>query len=234
MSAFSDSLRLEAWPYQFKGSIFVEKMAGGTPADPKVAESWIKTKIGLDSEEQIQQAVAQTMMDLGITADEAAVKVNENRHLNKFKRDEKGLYYEGRCLKAAIKEAVSVAVDTGKLSPRGYGINTRKGALSFVAEHVFVVEDKLHLGVDEPQGVIQKFVHTFRGSGIQYEEYVEGVSFDFTVITDKDFSPREWAMIWLTAEQQGIGASRSQGWGRFKVTEWNTLNEPKKKALAAK
>jgi CRISPR/Cas system CSM-associated protein Csm4 (group 5 of RAMP superfamily) len=31
-------------------------------------------------------------------------------------------------------------------------------------------------------------------------------------------------MIWLTAEQQGIGASRSQGFGRFEVTSWERLS----------
>ena len=30
-------------------------------------------------------------------------------------------------------------------------------------------------------------------------------------------------MIWLTGEQQGIGASRSQGFGRYEVTGWERL-----------
>lgn len=30
----------------------------------------------------------------------------------------------------------------------------------------------------------------------------------------------QWAMIWLTGEQQGIGATRSQGYGRYTVTRW--------------
>lgn len=223
MSAFSEQLQMEAWPHRFRGTIQVTNIAGGTPENTKVAEGWIRSKMGLDSEEQIQEAVAKTMLELGISAEEAAEKVAKNRHLNRFKFDEEGLYYEGRCLKAAIKEAVSVAVDAGKFTPRGLGVNSRKGALSFVAEHVFVVEDKLYLGTKEPSGITQKFVHTFRGSGIQYEEYVEDATLSFTVITDKDFSQRDWAMIWLTAQQQGIGASRSQGYGRFLMTEWERI-----------
>lgn len=97
---------------------------------------------------------------------------------------------------------------------------TNKGLLGFIAEHVCVVEDRLHLGVTEPTGITQRFVHTFRGSGIQYEEYVADAVIDFTVLADWDFADEQWAMIWLTGEQQGIGATRSQGFGRYTVTHW--------------
>lgn len=75
----------------------------------------------------------------------------------------------------------------------------------------------------EPTGVNQKFVHTFRGSGIQYEEFVMNAQIDFTVIADHEFTPEEWAAIWTSGEQQGIGASRSQGYGRYDVTRWDSL-----------
>ena len=123
-------------------------------------------------------------------------------------------------MKAALKEAASCAVAAGKLTARGWG-KTNKGLLSYLSEHVFVVEDRLYLGVTEPTGINQRFVHTFRGSGIQYEEYVEDAQLDFTVIADHDFSEKEWAAIWTSGEQQGIGASRSQGYGRYEVTRWD-------------
>jgi hypothetical protein len=107
----------------------------------------------------------------------------------------------------------------GKLNGRGWG-KTNKGLLSYISEHAFVVEERLHLGVTEPSGINQRFVHTFRGSGIQYEEYVEDAKISFTVIADHDFTEKEWATIWLTGENQGLGASRSQGYGRYQVTRW--------------
>lgn len=220
MGAF-DEYKNKIWKYRFAGELFIPVIAGGTPTDPKVAEAWIKTKMGIDSEQQIQEMVAKTMVERGVTADVAAEEVNMNRHLNGFKRTEDGeLFYEGRCLKACIKEAVSVAADVGNIKPRGFGNNSRKGVLSFVAEHVFVPETRLLLGVKEPTRVLQKFVHTFRGSGIQYEEIVENATVSFTVETDHDFTDEEWAAIWLTAEKQGLGASRSQGFGVFEVTKW--------------
>jgi hypothetical protein len=207
------------YPYRFAGQLVVGCIAGGTPTDPNVAEGWIRTKLG-STDDLLRQQVAETMIERGITADEAAVEVNKNKHLNGFKRDDLGLYIEGRQLKAAIKEAASVAVAAGKLGARGWG-KTNKGLLSYVAEHIFVVEEKLHLGVTEATGINQRFVHTFRGSGIQYEEYVTDAKLDFTVMSDHNFSEKEWAAIWTTGEQQGVGASRSQGYGRYEVTRWD-------------
>lgn len=212
----------EMFPHRFAGSLLVGTIAGGTPTDPKVAEGWLKTKLGLDKDDQIRAMVAETMVERGVTADEATKIVDTQKHLNGFKRDQLGLYIEGRQLKAALKEAASVAVAAGKLNGRGWG-KTNKGLLSYVAEHIFVVEERLHLGVTEATGINQRFVHTFRGSGIQYEEFVQDAKLDFTVMSDHDFSEKEWAAIWTTGEQQGIGASRSQGYGRYEVTRWDRI-----------
>ena len=207
-----------AYPHRFAGSIHVTEMAGGIPTDPHVAEGWLKSKIA-DKDDLIRDMVAETMLERGVTADEAAKLVDIHKHLNGFKRDEHGLYYEGRQLKAALKEAASIRFPGQKWG------STRKGTLSFFPEHIFVVEDRLHLGVVEPTRINQRFVSTWRGTGIQYEEVVEDAKFDFTIISDFDFKAEEWALLWLTAEQMGVGASRSQGFGRFVVTRWERLDK---------
>lgn len=220
MSVFAD-YRDKSYPIHFAGTLHVDRIVGGVPTDPNVAEAWLRSKL-TNTDDEIREAVAKTMLDRGVSAEEATTLVNIQKHLNGFKRDEDGLYIEGRQLKAALKEAVSVAMAAGKLKSRGWG-KTNKGLLSYLAEHVFVVEDRLHLGVTEASGVMQRFIHTFRGSGIQYEEYVTDAKVDFTLITDHDFSHDEWAAIWTTGEQQGIGASRSQGYGRYEVTRWDKV-----------
>lgn len=221
-SVFAKPKYLEsAYPHRYEGSMVVATIAGGTPTDQNVAEAWLKTKLA-DKDDLIREAVAEVMLERGVNADEAAAIVDQTKHLNGFKRDpERGgeLYIEGRQLKACIKEAASVARAANKL-PAKWG-TTNKGILGFVAEHIFIVEERLHLGVNAPSGIMQRFVSTFRGTGIQYEEYVTDAKIEFTVIADHPFSEKEWAMLWLTAEQQGIGASRSQGYGRFEVTRWD-------------
>ena len=217
MSAF-DKYRKDAWPLRFTGTLHVPTIVGGTPTNEKVAEGWLRTKIA-DKDDLIRTMVAETMVERGVDGNAATKLVDAEQHLNGFKRDEDGLYIEGRQLKAAIKEAASVAVAAGKLNGKGWG-KTNKGLLGFIAEHVVVIDDRLHLGADEASGINQRFVHTWRGTGIQYEEYVEDATINFTVATDYEFSEKDWAMIWLTGEQQGIGASRSQGFGRYQITRW--------------
>lgn len=193
-----------------------------------VAEGWLKTKLG-DHDDVIRERIAERMAERSIGLQEATDEVNEDLHLNGFHRDaETGeLYIEGRQLKAALKESSSIAVAAGKLPSRGWG-KTNKGIKSFLAEHVFVAEDRLGLGVTEPSGINQRFISTFRGTGIQYEEFVEGAEFGFTVLTDQELTEKDWAMIWLTGQQQGVGAARSQGYGRYEVLAWEPLdpNEP--------
>lgn len=222
MTSVFEKFQPEMFPFRFAGQLVVGCIAGGTPTDPKVAEGWLRTKLG-GKDDLIREMVAETMVERGVTADEATKLVDQQKHLNGFKRDELGLYIEGRQLKAALKEAASCAVAAGKLGSRGWG-KTNKGLLSYLAEHVFVVEERLHLGVTEATGINQRFVHTFRGSGIQYEEFVQDAKVDFTVMADHDFSARDWAAIWTSGEQQGIGASRSQGYGRYEVTRWDSLS----------
>jgi hypothetical protein len=216
-----EQYRPTAYPYNFRIQLTVPVIAGGTPSDPKVAEGWLKTKLGVDKEDVIREMVAEVMLDKGVDINEATKIVNMNKHLNGFKRDPKnGLYIEGRQAKAAIKEAANVRWPKERWGP------TRKGTLSFFAEHVFVPETRIYLNEPvkgEPTGINQRFVHTFRGSGIQYEEYVENAVLEFHVTTDYDFSDKEWALLWLTGEQQGIGASRSQGYGKYEVTDWKAV-----------
>ncbi len=208
-----------AWPHRYNATITVTNLAGGVPSDPNVAKGWLGTKLA-DKDDLIRDLVAQTMVERGITADEAAEEVDKLKHLNGFKRNEHGLYIEGRQLKAAIKEAAGVARATDKLKMK-WG-TTNKGVLGFVAEHIMVVEDTLQLDVTQPSRVLQSFPKNPRTgqTGIQYTEVIDETSFDCTIIADYKFSDQEWAMLWLTGEQQGIGASRSQGFGRYEVTRW--------------
>lgn len=222
-----DSFREESYPYKFNVQLRLATIAGGTPSDKRVAEGWIKTKLGLDKDEEIQRLVAETMVERGISQDEAAEEVSRNKNLNGFKRDDLGLYIEGRQIKSMLKEDISIAAAVEKLPIRGWG-KTSKWVYGFFAEHVFVPETTVHLlhpdtedHITEASEVIQRFVKTKLGAtGIQYEEVVYDCVINFRVVTDYDFKAEDWAMIWTTGEMNGLGASRSQGYGRYEVTRW--------------
>ena len=136
-----------AWPYKFTVGFRIGAIAGGIPSDPMIAESWIKTKIAGKSEEDYRAMVAQTMLDRNVTLDEAVAQANIMKNLNGFKRDtELGMYIEGRQVKAAMKEAVSVACASpeNKLDIRSWG-NTRKYLTNYLPEHVFVDDLRVYL-----------------------------------------------------------------------------------------
>lgn len=224
----------EAWPYWYKGEVKVGILAGGIPQDPNVVESWIRTKLrDIRSDAEIQMIIAQTMTDMGLDEEEAVREASTKMvGMNGFKRDQTGLFVEGRQLKAAMKEAVMVAVNSGKLATSKWGkpdnAAYRKQIKGWFPEHFFIVEEKLHIYRDgEPvqlhDGVTQKFVHTHRGDSISYEQFVRDAEVPFTIKADFEMSEREWAMIWLTGELQGFGASRSQEYGRYETTRWEQI-----------
>lgn len=222
-----------AWPYMYEGTLHVRNIAGGTPSDPKVAEGWLRTKLTDSNDERIRTEVAEVMVARGVTADEAVTEVDMRKHLNGFKKNDLGLYLDARCLKAGIKEAASVARASDKLKAK-WG-TTNKGVLGFFAEHIMVTEDILQFYrldadgtkqyITAPDDIVTSFPKNPRTNqtGIQHTEILYDAFADFTVITDWRFTLDEWASLWLTAEFQGLGASRSQSYGRYEVTRWDKV-----------
>lgn len=213
-------VRDKVYDHQFHGLIEIESLVGGIPSDAKKAEGWLRANLGETREERIQALAAETMVERGISMDEAVDQVLAHEHLNGFKRDPdvgNQLYIEGRQMKSMIKECANI-----RWPKERWGIS-KKGTKSFFAEHVFVSENRLHIPATEPTGIHQRFVHTWRGSGIQYEEYVDNARLEFTIVTDHDFKTEQWEQLWITAEMNGLGSSRSQGYGRFAVLQFDEV-----------
>lgn len=135
------------------------------------------------------------------------------------------LYIEGRQVKAMLKEAAMISGGAGHVNMKSWG-KTNKALKGFLAEHLFVEEDKILLDRTEPDRIEQAFVHTFRGAGIKLEEKLDDVEVSFTLLADHDFEQSEkdfYGKVFVAAELNGLGASRSQGAGRFTVTRFDRL-----------
>lgn len=224
----------EAYPYWYAGELRVGVLAGGIPQDPEVVKSWLKTKLrDTRSDAEIQEVIAKTMAESGISEEDALTKASgELVGVNGFKRDATGLFIEGRQLKAALKEAVMVAANAGKLPTSKWGSPDnaayKKQIKGWFPEHFFIVNEYLHIlregePVREHDGTTQKFVHTHRGDSISYEQYVLRAEVPFILKADFELRERDWAMIWLTGEYQGVGASRSQEYGRYEMVKWEQI-----------
>lgn len=129
------------------------------------------------------------------------------------------LLIKARTVKAMIKEAGMIGVGSGHIDGTRWG-KTGKAMKGFLSEHLFVLEEDVLLGVTEPSTIDQAFVHTWRGSGLKLEEKVHDAILTFTIIADWDFEskvPDFYAILFAIAEKNGLGASRSQGYGQFSV-----------------
>lgn len=211
------------YPYKYHVELFVPEIHGGTPQNQQVALDHVKRHLA-NRGELLQEAVMDIMSDQALAGQDpdvakAAAEVALSKNLNGFRRDEEGMFIEGRHLKACLKEAVSIAVNADKLKMKGWG-TTNKWVSKWFPEHVFVTETRLHLGRAEPDGISQRFVVSRHGTGIQLEEFVLDAKIAATLVADFEVNDDDWAAIWTHAEMNGLGASRSQGYGTFAVTAW--------------
>jgi hypothetical protein len=218
---FDDVLN-KSWPYRYNATLVVSELNGGIPRDPRVIESWLRARLADPTDADVHELLAKTKADLGLpdVTDAVITEAANLRGLAGFKSDPtKGLFIEGRQVKAAIKEAVSVCVASGKVTMKGWG-KTNKNISSFVAEHVQVPEDRVYLGRKDYDEIKQGFVHTWRGDAPKYNEVCFDAELNFSVWTDWDFDREWWGLVWTTGELLALGANRSQQAGRYKVTRW--------------
>lgn len=216
--------------YYFWEAQFRDKVVGGTPKNPDMIEGWLRRLAGLtDREEEIKALTYRTLVDLGmeVQADmsiedmiSASKQVAASLQTVGFKRDAKGLYLESRILKAAIRENVNILYAGDRWG------KTSKGPKSFTAERVFPMEDRLHLGRQEPDDVLPFTGHITGPQGprstLTYYEFCERATISATIMVLRDeFEFVHWTEVWNQTEENGLGAMRSQGFGRFDVLRFD-------------
>lgn len=212
-----------------------ELIVGGIPSDPSVIRKWIETRMDLD-DAALAELLAETIKDRDapMTVQEkvdALMASPTAPSVNGFKRNENGeLCYEGRCMKAAIKEAANSSYPgtdyPGKASAKG--VSNRKGLMSTLAERVFIREHMIGLGVKEPSRVEERIKHVMTPQGpksaINTVEVVERPLVTFTIRVHDDFLHREaWAKIWQRLEDIGIGSDRGRSDGQFDLVEFERI-----------
>ena len=218
------------WEYYRVTLRFREKLMGGIPYNKKMIEGWIMSRFG--EGDQAQAHIDKTMAEMGV--DDLANLDPEIREAGSwvgFKHDDIGIYVEGRQVKAALKEAASVLRIP-------FNIAAFK---SKVAERLFVLEDKIHLGRKEPDGSEERAIHGYTAQGprsaLKRSDYVEQGEITFrvravldplTTIKDKN---KVWPSAYLPAlleyvQENGFGADRSQGHGRSDVILMEQIDAP--------
>ena len=196
-----------------------DRLLAGKPASLVAADAMLKAR-GLDD----FVAEAEDISDPTDRA-EAAAHIAENEGLCEFARREgrDGIWMPSNNVKAGLKENWSV------LGLR----NEVRGSRGAMAEGLFVCgpgggveSDWLRVG-DKPDGVMQSVAHTTGPQGpmssIKRNEYVLRPLLAFDVImanaksVSEKISDHEMASVLVHFGEHGLGANRSQGFGRFDV-----------------
>lgn len=230
-----------------------ELLVGGVPGDPSVIRKWIEARLKLG--DALLQELAQETFDQRtgpgtVTEQVDAIMASpEAPSANGFKRLDTGeLAYEGRCLKAALKEWANSSYPgtdwDGKKGTKGLPVKKdgdtafKKGLMATLAERVFVDPYLIPLGVKaeeisptpgvRPAWVEERIKHVStpqgKRSAISRVEVIERPTVRATLSVRDDFlTPEAWARIWQVGEEIGIGADRGRSDGRFELVRWEKI-----------
>jgi len=132
-----------------------------------------------------------------------------------FKRDNNGLYYEARCIRAHIKDCANIL----------QGLLEIKALKSKVANRVYVEPAKIYLGKQEPDGSEIRIIHamTMKGprSSLKTIDYVDRpkLQFQLKVLDDGVIDEEILKAIFEYGAEHGMGQERSQDWGKYELVK---------------
>lgn len=202
--------------YQIKIRIR-DKLCGGMPKNPELLKGWIAAT----TEHNDEKTTA-----LEKEAREALLAPTEEKSWNTFPADDKGLFIWSRQLKALFKECASML-----------RVTVEKRGSKQILQHGFEVKgpdraDRVYLGKSKPDGFDEGPIHVQTAQGprtaIKRVDYVEGVvlSFEVWVLSTsgnetRHVGEKELRSMLTFGQENGLGADRSQGHGKFDVVEFS-------------
>lgn len=210
------------------------RLVGGIPKDPDTIKGWLTSRLEVDDAVLVEMTEAtyrQMREESGAEPERDAVMEEVARQFeggNGFKTVDGQLVYEGRCMKAAIKEAANIAYPNKTPYPGRPDALKASGLKSKLAERVFVDEEYISLGVDAPSDTEQRIKHIMTPQGprsaINVVDVVDKPMLSFTVSVLDDFlKPEVWARIWSVIEANGLGSDRARGDGTCELITWEKL-----------
>ena len=200
--------------------VFREKLCGGVPKNENTIKSWVESKTG-HTDKQAEELAAEAV--------EAMKEQLTDASWNGFKQDaEHGLYIEPRQVKAMLRECFTMQ-----------RVFVKKKGSKQIHQHGLEIKglehpSRIYLGRAEADGDDEGPIHVMTAQGprsaLKRVDYVEGATLTFelwrfkTVATEKRHISHDALVAALTlAQENGLGADRSQGRGKFDVTKFETI-----------
>jgi len=196
---------------------FRGKILGGIPKSKELIEPWLRGR-GVPS-----SAAKELAEEIASEVESETLEEQVEAAWTGFKKDEAGPYIEERQIKALLKEAAFVL-----------GLTKKARFKDSIAHGVFVKPEKIHFmkgkkPVKKADGHVESAIHvmTRRGprSALKRCDYIEKGECTFHIwvaapaVTEKDLEK----MLKL-GEEIGLGASRSQGYGKYDMTTFKPIH----------
>lgn len=188
---------------------FTTPFASSTPKNPKDIAAMLEVRMPAKPPEDatpLPELAEQVGEEVG-----AAEEVE--RGYATFKRDDNGLYYEARCVRAHIKDCANQL----------QGLLGIKALKAKVANRVYVEPAKIHLAKSEPDGNETRIIHamTMKGprSSLKTIDYVDKpvLKFALKVLDDGVIDREILEAIFKYGGEHGMGQERSQDWGKYEL-----------------
>jgi hypothetical protein len=200
-----------------------DRICGGMPKNPDLIKTWVESTTG--HADEITEKLIQENAELVVNA--VAEKC-----WNGFPEDPKhGLFIPCRNIKACLKQSAQLL-----------GIyKKQRGSKQIMAEGMEVKAnefngrtDRVYLGKKAPDGTDESAIHVMTAQGprtaLRRMDYVTQpeISFEIWVLKTatqetRHIGEEQLVEILTHAQENGLGASRSQGEGKFEVVEFQKI-----------
>jgi len=197
---------------------FTAPFASSTPKNSKEIEAMLEARMPAKAPPDpvsIPELARQIAKEVGTEPNEAM-----ERGYATFKRDDNGLYYEARCVRAHIKDCSNALQKLLDI----------KALKSKVAQRVYVEPEKLYLGKKEPDGSETRIIHamTMQGprSSFKTIDYVLDTKLSFTlkVLDDGMITRKILEAIFEYGGTHGMGQERSSNdFGKYFVAKFEEV-----------
>ncbi len=188
---------------------FTTPSASSTPKNPKDTVAMLEARMPAKPPEDalpLPELAEQVAIEVGAT-------VEVERGYATFKRDDNGLYYEARCVRAHIKDCANQL----------QGLLNIKALKAKVANRVYVEPARIYLEKAEPDGNETRIIHamTMKGprSSLKTIDYVDKptLKFRLKVLDDGVIDEEILKAIFEYGSEHGMGQERSQDWGKYEL-----------------
>ena len=203
--------------YEVELQVTNELMAG-IPKNPDLIGAWLESRQPTERQFEQRKKNGEQMASIATLTETVAEEVDstggeEDKSWRGFKKDDAGLYIEGSNVKAHIKDCANVLQKIVEI----------RGLRSKVANRVYVEDERVHLGVQEPTDFHEHPVHVMTRQGprsaLKRNDYVDKPRLCFVLKLLDEPNPEVdedlLRSIFEYGGTHGIGAERGIGYGRY-------------------